>query len=467
MRTLLNLIRGDSIGVETDYRDNLPVNMTAVAHAVRGAKGYMISHRGLTQLGTGSGRDRGGIWNERMSSHYRVSGGRLLDVAVDGATTELGTITGTKRVSLTYSFNTQAIVADGKMWLLDGTTLTQVTDPDLGNPIDITWIDGYYLLTDGENIYHTDINDETSIDPLKFSTAEFSPDPTLAVDKTSDNQWIVFGRYSIEYFENVASTNFAWRRIPGKALKAGVVGTHCETELEGTFYILGGGEEESPSVHQISAGRYTSIATREVDKVVATYTETELADAVLETRSEDKDRFILVRLPRDTLLFNATIAAVFGIEFAWTIVSTGLSGGPWRAANGVYDPRSSKWVYGDVTDNTIGELDDSTGAQYGERVESILYTPLANLESASIDEIELDTIPGHQAVREEVTAAVSLTYDGVTFGKEFWLRYGEQFEYNQRFIAYRLGYVRNFVGLKFRIAARERLAFSLCRIEYG
>jgi len=204
----LNLIKGDKISLETDYRDNLPVNMTAVDRKIRGANGYMISHYGLTLHGTGQGVDRGGVWNERLNTHFRVSSTSLIDVDEDGNTSVLGRITGNRQASLAYSFNTQAIVADGKMWLWDGSTLERILDSDLGNPIDIVWIDGYYCLTDGENIYHTDITDESSIDPLKFSTAEFSPDPTLAVDKTSNNQWIVFGRYSIEYFENVASDNF-------------------------------------------------------------------------------------------------------------------------------------------------------------------------------------------------------------------------------------------------------------------
>ncbi len=467
MRSLLNLIKGDKIGLETDYRDNLPVNMTAIDKPIRGANGYMLSHYGLTQFANAPGVDRGGIWNERLINHYRVSSNKFISVDTNGTVNELGNITGSKRASLAYSFNTQAIVADGKMWLYDGVTLTEIIDPDLGTPIDIAWIDGYYVLTDGENIYHTDITNESSIDPIKFSTAEFSPDPTLAVDKTTDNQWIVFGRYSVEYFENVASENFAWRRIPGKALKAGVVGTHCETELGGRFYILGGGKEESVSVHYISAGTYTSIATREVDKIIATYSEGELANAVLETRVQDKDKFILVRLPSDTLLFNATIATKFGVEFAWTIVKTGFNNDPWRAANGVYDARISQWVYGDILDGRLGFLDKNVGSQYGDQVESILYTPLVNLESESVDEIELDIIPGFQIDTDKVTTALSTTYNGVTFGTELWVLYGEPSRYDQRFIKYRLGYVSNFIGWKFRTITTERLAFGLCRIEHG
>lgn len=465
--TSIPLIKGDDIEIETDYGDALPVNMTAVIKSVRGANGYMISHPGIEAFGDGSGVDRGAMWNERQDTHFRVSGTDLISVNANGVSTVLGTIDGTKQASLAYSFNSQAIVSDGKMWLYDGNTLTKVVDVNLGTPIDITWIDNFYVLTDGENLYHTDINDESSISDSQFSTSEFSPDPTLAVDKTSDDQLIVFDRYTTVYFVQRFAEDFAFQWIKGKSIKVGIVGTHCETELEGIFYILGGGKEESPSVHYITAGTYISIATREIDEIIKTYNESELSDAVLETRSQDKDRFIIVRLPRDTLIYNATIAASFGKEFAWTIVKSGIKDDPWTAANGIYDPRTSSWIYGDIKTNRLGRLNSAIGTQYGDKTEYILYSPLANLESMSIDELEIDSIPGHQVNTDDVTVSISITYDGVTFGREWFQLYGSNANYNTRFIINRLGYIRNFFGFKMRTITGEKLAFSLARIRYG
>lgn len=465
----LPIIKGDKIEANTDYRDSLPVNMIAISKKILNASGYLLSHPGLKFLGTGLGADRGGYWNERQEIHFRVSNTQLISVSASGAVAALGEITGSERASMTHSFNSQAVVADNRMWLFqnDGTFL-EITDSDLGDPIDVTWIDGYYFLTDGEFIYHTNISDETQIDPLKFATAEFDPDPTLAVDTTSDNQVIVFGRYSTEYFINRATDNFAFQRIQGKAIKAGVVATHCETELEGSFYILGGGREEAPSVHVISAGTYTSIATREIDKLIAQYTETELQVAVLETRVEDRDKFVIVRLPGETLLYNATIARERGISEAWTIVKSGIDTDlKWRGVNGVYDPRISKFVYGDNQGTNIGILDNTIATQYGDQAETIFFTPFFNLESASIDYFDLDTIPGHQVNADQVNCFISLTYNGVIDSQEHLLKYGGQFKYDQRFIAYRLGYVADWAGIKIRTVSPERVAFSYCRIMYG
>jgi len=469
----LNIIKGDKVASNADYRDALPENMIAVQKDILGANGYMISHPGLSLFAIGEGIDRGGFWNERFNKHFRVSHQSLIEVKQDGTTDFLGTISGDRRVSMADSFNTQAVVADGKMWLYDNLTLNQVTDPNLGNPIDITWIDGYYFMTDGEYLFHTDLNDESSIDPLKFATAEFSPDKTLAVEKTSDNQVIVFGRYSIEYFRNSASDNFAFSRLQGKAQKIGVMGTQAETELDGRFFILGGAKEESPSVHMVQAGSSQSIATREIDKVIATYTESELVDAVLETRTEERDQFILVRLPDHTLLYNHTIAKSLGLASAWTIIKTPVQdkGYPfknrWRGANGVFDPRVAKWIYGDIVNSNIGMLDNTIASQYGEQVEAILYTPFLNIESASIDDFELDTVPGHNINIDNVTVSISLTYDGITYSKEWFKLYGMKADYNTRFILRRLGYVRDYVGFKIRCVSTDRVNFAGLNLRYA
>jgi len=458
-----SLIKGDKVSDSTDYRDALPVNMYAVMRKVLGADGYMLSHPGLTLHGTGEGVDRGGYWNERQGIHFRVSGTSLINLAVDGTHTTIGAITGNRRASMAHSFNSMGIVADGKFWQYDGTTLVQNTDPDLGTPIDLTWIDNYYFFTDGEFIYHTDITDETSIDGLKFATSEFSPDPTLAIDRTSDDQLIVFDRYTTNYFTNKATDNFAFQWIRGKSLKCGIVGTHCETELEGRFYIIGSGREEAVSIHLISSGTYTSIASREIDKILAEYTDEQLQSAILETRVEDRDKLIIAHLPSHTLLYNANVAAVSGVDQAWSIIKSGNL--PWRGVNGVSDPRVAGFIYGDKFNANIGLLDNTVATQYGETVESTVFTPLFLLDGLSIDEIEVTTIPGHQVNLDDVTCAISVTYDGLTYSNEWWALYGEQYNYNQRFIIRRLGYVRNWMGIKIRAKTKERLSFLFARVK--
>lgn len=462
----INLIKGDRIE-NADYRDAIPVNMYVVKRDIRGSSGYLINQPGIFLFGTTDGVDRGGFYSERFSKHLRITGESLLDISTDGTNTNLGTITGSLQCQFDQSFNNFAVVADGKLWYYNPSDgFRQIVDPNLGNPIDVCFIDGYFFFTDGDNLYHTTLADEEVIEPLDFATAEFSPDPTLSVKKTKENQVITFGRYSTEWFVNVGSDNFAFQRIQGKAVKAGIVATQCQTELDGNYFILGGRKEESPSIHIISGGSLQTIATREIEKIIDMYTEEELQTASLESRVEDGYMFLHVNLPNETLLYNHTIAKSIGIEMAWSILKTSVtSQDGWLGINGVFDPRISSWIYGDRFSPRVGKLDNTISTLYGENVECIFYSPMITMDDMSIDKIEIKTISGFTT--ERATVSISLSYDGQSYGKEWFNLYGEQNQRSYRFIARRLGYVRDYVGFKFRAVTPSRLAFGAMELSYG
>lgn len=466
MKQQIPLIKGDKISPNTDYRDFMPVNMTAVPKPILGANGYMLCYPGLTQIATGSGTDRGAVYNRRMKIQFRVSGKKLIKV-VAGVVTELGTVPGTGQAAMPYSFNTQAVIADGRMFLYDATNgFREVTDSDLGSPIDGVWVDGYYFLTDGEYIYHTDLADESSIDPLKFATAEFMPDDSIGLGITPDDKVIVFGRDTTEYFVNQATANFAFQRVQTRAQKIGIVATHAKCESGGNWYFAGGRAQDSLGVFVLGVGQSVRVSTREIDKVLATYTETALSDMRMESRTEDDVELVIVHLSGHALCYNATVAATMGKDYAWSILRTGSSATPHRAINGVFDADLGYWVYGDKTGTQIGKLDNTVFSQYGSVSEWILSSPFINLETASIDELEIETIPGNTPF-DDATVAFSLTKDGQTYSTEWWNLYGEPNDYNHRYILRRLGDVSQWVGFKFRAVTKSRMAFCYLTVTYG
>lgn len=464
----LPLITGDRHS-GLDYRTNLPVNMTAVIKQIKDSDGYLLSHDGLTSFSETNGKARGGTFNERFDKHYRVSGDNFESIDVDGTVTNLGLTPGDGVCSLAESFNTQAILTDGNLYLWDNASLVQVTDPDLGFPIDITWFRGIYVMTDGQFLFHTDINNEFSISPLKYSSSEFSSDRIIAVARNDENQILAFNRYSTEYFyfnANTPSGTSVLQVISGKAIKVGIVGTHCKAELDGVFFILGGRKKESPSVHIMSGGSATPVATREIDKIISKYTEQELSGVVLESRTVDRDMFLVVHLPHETLIYNHTVAKKVGAEAAWSYVKTGVDiDEPWRGKFGVFDPRAAKWIYGDTLENKLGYLDDQVASQYGEQVECICYTPILSLETFSIDEFDLDTIPGYSA--SNFTSAFSMSYDGITYGEEQWNLISVMGGYNKRYVVRNLGYIRDSFNFKFRFVSNEKMAFSGLKVTYS
>lgn len=447
------IICGDKINEFSDYGDAIPENMVAEVRDVLGTKGCLISHDGLFFYVVGQGIDRGAIYNERWKRSFRVSGTRLIELFPDGSSVNIGEITGTDKCSFAYSFNSLMIVADTKAWRYDGTSLEQMTDPDLGSPIDVTWIDGYYFFTDGEYIYHTDINNEQSINPLKFATSEISPDPTKAVARTQDDLVVVFNRYTTEFFINQGNDNFAFSRINQKAINSGICGTHSWCEMDGNIFMLGGRKEEAPSLHILGAGQTQSISTRTIDRILANYTDSQLSSAVLECRINNRDKLIYVYLPNEVLLYNHTVAEKFGVNYAWTKLST--SGGKWRACNGIFDPLLNKWVYGDISTAQICYLDATSAAQYAQPVNQEFYSPLVSIESSSIDEVELNTVSGFQ--QNAVNMFISTTRDGAYYSKEWSREVAAPFEYSKRCIYRRIGYVRKNIGLKFRALTKEKI----------
>ena len=120
-----------------------------------------------------------------------------------------------------------------------------------------------------------------------------------------------------------------------------------------------------------------------------------------------------------------------------------------------------------MTDSTqgLGKLDKSVSTLYGRELEFLFYSPFLPIEDASIDSIEINTIPGF--TDKKATVSFSTTYDGQAYGFEFYNLYSEINGKNQRFIARRFGYVRDFVGFKFRAITSSQLAFGALEVTYG
>lgn len=414
----LPLIKGDSVDNNVDYRDAIPVNMYAVNKKIFDSEGYMINFYGLSDYAQGVGIDRGALWVSTLAlkGMYRVSGNALISIDENGEVTNLGEIPGAKQVSMAFSFNNLAIVADEKLFYYNlGAGLREITDPNVGNPIDLVWIDGVFVLTDGRIIYQSDVANEENFLPLDFADAEFIPDPSRGVEKNEDDELLVFGAFSIEHFINVGADNFLFQRINSKAQKIGVVGTHCKKEMNGKWYTLSRRNETDKSFHKISLGTEISISTRDTDQILENYTEDELRDVTIDVFVKENTRFVMYHLPRDTLLFNEDIAETLGINNAWTRVKTDVLGDDvFRGKNIAIDARSSKFTIGDKIDNRIGFLDKSVSTHYDDIVEWILFTPFVVLETLSIDLLEVDTIPGVTADNTPMTAIKCSTANGIS-----------------------------------------------------
>jgi hypothetical protein len=143
-----------------------------------------------------------------------------------------------------YSFDRLAIASSGVLYYLFGGVLSKVTDPDLGTVNDVLWIDGYFLTTDGTSIVQTELLDPASVNPLKYGSSEADPDKVVALIKLR-NELYVLNRHSIEVFQNVGGSLFAFARVPGALTPKGCIGTFACSLYLGSIAFLGSARNEA------------------------------------------------------------------------------------------------------------------------------------------------------------------------------------------------------------------------------
>lgn len=430
------------------YRTSLPRNLVPVPKQTGLSEYYLRSADGMTLFGTGPGIDRGGInWNGVC---YRAMGSRLVSVSVTGAVTDLGDITTDGNlVSMAYGTDRLCIVGNGRAYYWNGATLTQITDPDLGVPIDVVWADGRFIFTDGTHIIVTELTDPMSIDPLKYGSSEIDPDPIKGL-LLFHNEVFAYNRHTIEAFQNTGSTGFPYQRVEGATVDRGVVGTFAKCNFGESMAFVGSAKNEAASVFVTVGGKAEKIATSEIDKILAKYTDGDLSQMVLEYRTDESHRLLYVHLPNETLVYDAAASEVLG-AYTWHILSSGVdTQAKYRGRNFVYC--YNKWICGDFYNSNIGILTADEFTQYGVVVGWQFDTQIGYNEGqgATAHSIEMVGNMGRAAFGQLPTAFLSWSNNGRLWSNERAISTGKFGEYDKRVIWRRLGVFRNMRIFRFR-----------------
>ena len=398
-----------------DFRIAYPRNLIPIAQPQGISSGYLRPGEGINgRESVAPGIDRAGInWN---GEHYRVMGSKLVEISEDGGRiTTIGDVeTNNKFATMNYSFDRLSISSNGKLFYYDGTTLSQVTDADLGVSLDHIWIDGYFMSTDGEFVVVTELGDPFSVLPTKYASSEVDPDPILALLKVNNEAYIL-NRHTIEIFENIGGTGFPFQRIEGAQFQHGPVGTHTCCVFLDTIVFVGSGRNEGISVWQSSRGNEINIASREVERVLGTYSEDQLSNIQVESRVDDLHRYIYIHLPDETLVFDFDATRKLGQE-VWYFLSTDESAfGEYRARSlvFVYD----KWWVGDTVDSKVGTLTMAAGEQWGVNIGWEFSLPILFNEGsgAIIHELELISLSSDKTTDLDTTISTQFSEDGQTF----------------------------------------------------
>jgi len=242
-----------------DVRVSYPTNYLPIPGSNGVSDGYLRPADGLVSKTTGPGIDRGGVWWD--GTHFRVMGDQLVSVSSAGYISELAYIPGDKRCVFEYSFDALGISNGVNLFYWDGTSLVTVSDADLGLCVDLEFVDGYFVSTDGEFVVVTDLQDRTQVNPLKYGASELDPDPVYAL-LAPRQELHVINRHTIEVFDNVGGSFFPFQRIKGAQIMKGAIGTHACCEFLDAVAFVGGGRNESVSVYIGANAQALKIATR-------------------------------------------------------------------------------------------------------------------------------------------------------------------------------------------------------------
>lgn len=435
----------DSLDMRTAY----PKNLIPVPSANGISTEYLKPADGLVKFADVPGFDRGGInWNNEL---YRVCGSKLVKVDADGTVTTLGDVGGTtEQVTMTYSFDRLAIASNNDLFYYsDSLGLIQVTDIDLGDVLDLIWIDGYFMTTDGEFLVVTDLNDPTAVNPFKYGSSEASPDPIKAVLKLR-NEVYALNRYTIEVFDNTGSTGFPFERIESAQIDRGCIGTHTCCVYMDTIAFLGSAPNEAPAIWMGNNSVTTKLSTREIDLELLNYTEDELENVLLETKIEKNHQFLYVHLVDKTFVYDANASQAMQKPI-WHILSSALIGfDRYRARNIVYC--YDKWFFGDSYLPEIGFFDDTISSHYGDTIEWEFNTPILYNETngAIVHEIELTALTGRVQLGVDPTIFTDHSLDGVVWSNKIGISAGTQGDRTKRLVWLQQGTMGNWRIQRFR-----------------
>ncbi len=447
-----------------DFRTSYPVNMVPVPKNSGISTGYLRPGDGLVANGSGPGIDRGGInWQGEC---YRVMGTKLVSVASNGAVTVLGDVGGPVNTLVTfdYSFDELAIASGGRLYYWDNSTLTQVTDPDLGVVLDVVWVDGYFMTTDGEFLIVTELSDPTQVNPLKYGSSEVDPDPVVALLKLR-NEVYALNRNTIEVFDNIGGDLFPFQRIDGAQIQKGVVGTFaCCVYIE-RIAFLGSGRNESPGIYVGAAATTQKISTQEIDELLLTYTEAQLTTVKFEARNDKSHQHLYVHLPDRTIVYDAAASEALGDQVWFTLTTTVVGFAQYRARNLVW--AYDKWLVGDPQSSTIGYLVDDIGSHWGQQVRWEFGTIIAYNEGkgALFQKMELVSLTGRVALGTNPQISTSYSLDGLSYSQDRYIYVGTIGNTSKRLAWFQQGHMRNWRIQRFRGDSDSHIAFARLEMQ--
>lgn len=327
----------------------------------------LIGSYGIDNFATpGNGLLRGGLVVKNLA--YVVSGTGLYRISSGGTATLLGTVPNFDRVSMAGDGANIMIVTGGDGYVWNGTTVAQITDPDFPGADWVVYLDGYFVIGIGGEIWISDPYDPTAWNALEFANAEASPDDIVGgiVEK---RELFIGGQDTIEVWMNTGNADFPLERIPSGVCEIGLLSRHGFAKADNSVFF--------PA---------TDFTVRRMDGYTPVVISTPAISQAIEDLADKSNLRSMAWAEGGHTMYSLTSSQ-------WTKVYD-TSSQLWHDKNsyGYEYSRSlfalnvySKWLIGDQTSNKVGELSADTFTEWGD--------PLVMLGTAYVSALDNAQIP--------------------------------------------------------------------------
>lgn len=323
---------------------------------------YQVADAGTSILFANRGAHR------MAGKPYFVQGQSLFRLNADHSLDNLGSIEGISRVSMADN-GTQLMIlipgGKGYVFSEDPDSLLEITDTDFranGNPLFVTFIDGYFCCTtdEGQKFIISALNDGLSWNALDFGSAESSPD-SVVIPVVHKNQLFIAGERTIEAFQNIGGADFPFRRT-GLFYDEGVISPFSMVKTTDSFMWIGAGADEEPVVWALDGNNSRKVSTQAIDQLLQRLSERELEEIFGWSYGQDGHYFTGFQLPETTIVFDHATgrwhdrqSRVERGDSTWNII-------PCRHA--AFVSAYGRTYVGDTQDGRIGVLDPDTYTEY-------------------------------------------------------------------------------------------------------
>ncbi len=415
---------------------------------------------GMVQLATSgvlSQANRGAWVMEGIP--YFVNGSKLYRLETDNTLTDLGTISGSGRVSMADN-GTQLMIlvpgGAGYIFTESPDTLTTIVDADFtanGAPQYAVFIDGFFVLTtDSKKVIQSNLNDGLNYTATDFFTAESNPDDTVA-PIVFKNQLFIAGSVTTEAFQNIGGTGATFQRS-GLFLSKGISSPLSVVETNDTFVWVGGGKNEGPAIWSFVGNSTQKISTTPIDNLLQDLTEEELTQVAGWSYAENGAYFVGFALPSTTIVLDV-------ITGKWHERKSLVQSLPETNSLIQYRVQSvvkayNKILVGDTFDGRIGHMSLDYFNEYGQDIiRRVATQPFQNnMQDFAIPMLEMTAETGKTdgAIEEPLIGLEVSTDGGYTFKPQRYKSLGKIGEYKRRAIWRRNGRVDRLAVFRFTVS---------------